>query len=194
MRVVTLAVSILAVCATGVLAAERDDCDCVRFPWEPNPPCVQICRAPAIAALAPGAYTYDGVNSVPRANIMASDATKEIYGQEFPLTTYGFPVQSSTLYHHPEDLGWTDVSTLPSKVGAIAVWPTMSGLVVEDDGDNTAAEYGGVKVLYPSDRHDGLLTVGEVRWLGRGTPPKFVVPTSALTLKTPDKTDPKTTH
>lgn len=166
----------MLLCAITTNGLAQETCDCVHWPWESG--CTDSCRGDVEPQL--GSYTYMEPGEFPRSNYMASDATELIYGPMFPRTEYGFPVLSATLYNDPENFGWTDVSTLSSKEGAIAVWPTMSGLVVEDDTEDPAAGQGNVRVLYPSHRRGGELTISDARWLGEGAEPKFLVPTVAL--------------
>ena len=181
MRYIKNATFVLIFCAITLVAdAQEDECDCAHFHWEPEPPCFEICRNRVVAALESQSYMYTADGEVPRANIMASDAAEVIYGQGFPETEYAFPVLSSTLYNDPEALGWTDVSAVTSKVGAIAVWPTMSGLVVEENSIDPVAGETDVLVLYPSHARGGELTIGNANQLGEGAQPKFLVPTSAL--------------
>ena len=180
MRIMTVAGTVLILFGITTNAEAQDICDCAHFPWKP-PQCREICTNRVWASLDSESYTYTEAGEFPRANFMAKDAAELVYDQDFPTTEYGFPVLSSTLYNDPERFGWTDVSALPSKEGAIAVWPTMSGFVVNDDTEDPAASQGDIRVLYPSHIRGGVLTIGNVRWLGEGAAPKFIVPTSALT-------------
>ena len=169
---------LLGLCMLTTNAAAQQDCDCARWPWEPPRGCNEVCRLAVVSAL--DSYTYVQSTEFPRANFMASAAAEEIYGQGFPVTEFGLPVPSSTLYDDPERFGWTDVSSLASKEGAIAVWPTMSGLVVGDDTGDSADGQETIEILYPSHMRDGELVIGDSEWLGEGATPRFLVPTSAL--------------
>lgn len=183
MRVIALIGAFVALCAQNANAEAQNDCECERFPMEPEE-CVVLCL-PHLADL--GSYTYEEPGEYPRANVMASDAAKQIYGIGFPVTTEGHPVLSATLYDDPDRFGWTDVSNQPSKVGAIAVWPTMSGLVVKDTTDDPVDGQGTVTVLYPSHKLKGKLRELSAEFLGEGVPPKFVVPASALRDTVPNE-------
>ena len=180
MRVMAFTGAVLALCVITTNGVAQDDCDCVLWPWRPTSPCTEICRDRGQAGVDSDSYTYQQPDQFPRANFMASDAARLIYDQGFPETEYGFPVLSSDLYTDPERFGWTDVSAMPSKEGTIVVWPTMSGLVVDDVLEDSTAGLGNVQVLYPSHSKGGELTIGSARWLGKGARPKFIVPTSVV--------------
>ncbi|MGK2859698.1 MAG: hypothetical protein ACSLFQ_21075 [Thermoanaerobaculia bacterium] len=74
------------------------------------------------------------------------------------------------LYSHPERYGFKEISkAVPD---AIVVWPNVGGIVVNTGDD------GELKVLYPSDKLGGKLTIGDIGSLNQEGEPKFLLPTN----------------
>jgi hypothetical protein len=74
------------------------------------------------------------------------------------------------LYSHPERYGFKVTSkAVPD---AIVVWPNVGGIVVNTGDDDE------LKVLYPSDKLGGKLTIGDIGSLNQEGEPKFLLPSN----------------
>lgn len=156
---------VVAAALTIPTAAFGQNCDCAHWPWEPPPGCNAVC-GPALEQRLP---VYQ--DPMPRANEMVADVVEQAYDVRL-RTNNGDRVPSSQLHDDPEALGWADVSGFPSRVGAVAVWPSTSGFVARDaDGE--------VLVWYPS--LGGGWAEGNARSVQDGVEPRYVVPRSILT-------------
>ena len=124
------------------------------------------------------AYSY--TTGPPRANVMASDAAEAIYGIGFPRDRTGQPLLSRELFANPSASGWIALPPGQSREGAIAVWPQMSGVVVQDTLPATGEDLATVQVLYPSDRLAGELAVSPADALTVNTEPIFLRPRGSL--------------
>jgi len=117
----------------------------------------------------PQAYSYDTGSKTPRANVFLSDATKKLFGTGLPKTEAGSPIKVGELYNHPEKYGWIELPPDQEKAGAIVVWPTMGGLVVEGKTER-------ILVLHPSDKRKGELKTTDAKYLAPDAKPKFLLP------------------
>ena len=163
----------------------QDNCDCHHWPFDPPTGCNEICTRSL--NLDHDGYTYSlassNINDQPRSNWMASDAAFQLFRQGFPRTGQdGPPITSAKLYATPEEFDWVDVSDSASRVGAIVIWPSMSGVVVANKSSrDQPTDSTNIDVFYPSHKWKGQLKTSPLSSLKFGEKPKFVVPLSALT-------------
>ena len=109
-------------------------------------------------------------------NVVADEAVRRLWGLPLPPRPSGGPVTSSELYSGFNELQWVeieDAGDVSSRVGSLAVWRSMMGVVVQDDAD-------GIAVLYPSTKRGGALSLETTEWLGDGSEPIFLVPEEAV--------------
>ena len=129
------------------------------------------------------AYSY--ASGLPRANFMVKDAAEQVFELPFPVTAAGDPIKVADLYTNPEEFGWTEIQGGENLPGAVALWPNLGGVIVENGGytgddDSETVSYG---VLYPSDTYDGALITRPTYTLESLGSPKFVVPEAAIQLE-----------
>lgn len=102
-------------------------------------------------------------------------ASQQVYGMKLPRTANGFPVSAAQLYQDPGRFGWIVLGPDDPKEGALAIWPSFGGVVIND---HRRPGYSGLKqidILYPSDKLMGDLNVTSADHLGAASP-KFIVP------------------
>jgi hypothetical protein len=115
------------------------------------------------------AYAYSTGIKIPRANYFARDVAFEVFNVSFPETEYGFPIRMGDLYHVHDSVGWVQVVSEQDLTGTLAVWESGTGLVVRDSA-------GVTQVIYPSHKREGLLTIGQLRFIADQDAVKFLVP------------------
>lgn len=129
-------------------------------------------------AIKESEYSYDTGLKVPRANFLLRDASKKLYGVEYPKTNYGFPITVREIYENPEQYGWIEIDKNAQKTGALAVWPNTGGVVVKS-ATSVRKEVPQDIILYSSDKKRGNLNLIRAEKLGEGEP-KFIIPKSIL--------------
>lgn len=112
----------------------------------------------------------------PRNRQFLDFASRTVYGITLPRRPDGSPISASQLYQNPHLYGWIELGPDDSKEGALAVWPTMGGLVLKDTTAHPGEEQlEKIQVLYPSHKLDGELNVAGAAYLS-SKEPKFIVP------------------
>ena len=166
----TCSVTTAVLASSSVSLTQDDDCDCIRMPWPAR--CMTVCRSAPIESLPSDARALFSSSELPPANLMVDKVLARLVGYyELPRDESGALVRSEHFYNDFEELDWIDITTLSndeSRIGTVAVWPTMMGIVVRDDDDS-------VQILYPSTRRNEI-HIEDARWLGRGVEPRFLIP------------------
>jgi hypothetical protein len=130
-------------------------------------------------------FAYTGAPA-PSNHTFLDLVSRQVYGIPLPQYPNGSPVSTAQLYSHPSLYGWVELGPDDPKEGALAIWPTMGGLVITGAGGRDYAtqqrqrqgqlpDLEGVQVLYPSHQLEGKLTIGSSDYLG-DSKPKFIVP------------------
>jgi len=118
-------------------------------------------------------YSADDDSYKDKANYFLDDVSKKIYGSSLPWTGSEHPVPTSELYKNYLKLGYALLPDNVNNTGALALWPGVGGVVVDDSE-------AVVRVLYPSASRDGKLNVLYARFMSKEYEPRYLVPSAAL--------------
>jgi hypothetical protein len=103
-----------------------------------------------------------------RSGAFINDAASKLWSQRLAANW-----RARDLLTESDKLGWTEVEGTHSKVGTLVVVEGVSGIVVSDKD-------GVLKVLYPSSKKNGELSVGYLNYLGDKSTAKFFIPSEFI--------------